>query len=219
MAIISLEEAVTLINARGWLVRDSRRNRVPKGLVTQATVIREVLLLQNGPIFVDNPSLKGLTFDLTADPQPRQIAFRAPIIVREMRKNSEGGGWREWEQMGRQLLLVNIEAQAAYDAAQVEKRRQIEEAARLADEQARSGAAQLAHERICAYFVHLKELLEGAHPTDLAPAGNGFSITFDNGIELKVGLEGGDLWDARIVVEGDGKAIDLDHGLPADAPF
>ena len=219
MAIIALEEVVALINAGGWAVGDSRRNLVPKVLVTQATAIHKVLLLQNGSVFVVNVSLERLTCDLTADPQPRQITFSAPFIVREMRKNSEGGGWREWEQMGRQLLLVNVEAQAVYDAAQVEKRREIEEAARLADEQARRGAEQLAHERICAFFVRLKERLEGARPTDLAPAGNGFSITFDNGFKLKVGLDGGDLYDAYLVVDGDGQAIDLDRGLPADAPF
>lgn len=214
MARISLEQALLLVNVGGWHLCGGRMAKgvAPNMTVTKAEVVGDVLMLSNISEVVASVNIDRLSVEVVGEDRPRRIAFNGPFMVKQQRKKVDGGGWHEVEQIGTQLSLVNAAAQIQYEAELTERKQKADAAAKTKAEEDRRCAEEERSACLLAFFARQKEQIAGSRVVDLIGGPMGLTIKFDNGHELNIELDGGDMYDAWINVEGGGQKISLESG-------
>ena len=191
MAQITIEVALSFLNAGGWRIQGGRLAKAIAptcALVTEAQVVGDAFVVRNGSEAIAAVNIDRLTIEMTDWNLPRRIAFSGPFMVKQQRKKVDGGGYYEAEQIGTQLLLVNAAAQAKYEADLAEKRRADEQAKREADRLAREQAAAEWARHLAEYVARQKTRLQGAQFEDFCFHGDSVTVKFSGGIELTVEL-------------------------------
>lgn len=214
MANISLEQALLLVNAGGWRLRDVHlaKEVMPNTVVTSAEIVGDTLVLRNGSESVVSVNTDRLLADMMDPERPRRIAFSGPFMISQQRKKVDGGGWHEVERIGTRFLLVNMAAQTQYETEQTKKREQSEAAAKAKEEDDRRRVLEERDARRSAFLARQKEQIGDSRVFELVATSSDIRIKFDNGHELKIELDGGDTYDAWINIEGGGQKISLNNG-------
>lgn len=230
MTVILLGRVRELVHSGGWEVRGGRwaTNLVLPTAVTEALIVDNTsLMLWDKETPVTRIALDGLICELFDEERPRLITIRGPYrhFVRENRKKSDGGGYREVEKVDQvnQLILVHAETQAQLDAEQARLREERAERERVAqqrrtevEERARKERELQATERIRSFFDRLKVEIVGMRVKEvllnMPDQQEGFAIVFEGGHVLNVHLDGGDTWDAWINLHSGPESISLRHG-------
>lgn len=220
MAKISLEQALSLVNAGGWQLRSghSAKGVKPNMLVTDAEIIGDALVLQDG-YQVASIKVERLLVEMIDEGRPRHLVFNGPYMAKQQRKVVDGGGFHEVEQIGTQFLLVNTAAQAQYEVELANEREQAKAATRVQEiaakaqaEEKRRRVLEERDSRVLMFLTRQKERIAGRRVVDLTGGSMGLTIKFDDGYELNIELDGGDTFDAWINVDGGGEKISLESG-------
>lgn len=212
MARISLEEALLLVNVGGWHLCGGRMAKGVSVTVTKVEVVGDVLILRNGSEAVASVNIDRLFVEMVDVDRPRRITFNGPFMIKQQRKKVDGGGWHDVEQIGTQLSLINAAAQTQYEAELAEKKQKADADAKAKAEEDRRRAEEERSARLLAFFARQKEQIAGSRVVDLTGGPMGLTIKFENGYELNIELDGGDIYDAWINVDGGGQKISLESG-------
>lgn len=189
---LSGEELVALLNGGGWEVVGGREMRDEGGFMPHYAVVNASVTGGRLSIATVVSTFQFSDFDI-AVVEEWLVEVRCSFMRRQQRKKIEGGGFVEVPAVGVALRLANP---AIEEAAKKER----EATARKNEEERRQREAAEREANEWAFAERLTKEYGGKKLVYVSVFCETITLQFDDGSELVISQEGGDLYDAWINV-------------------
>jgi len=188
---LSSAELISKLNEGGWFVSGGHYVR-ELGFLTRFPVVEASLLGEILNIECDDVSFQVPSDNIVLT-NPWVVEIRHTFMLNQQRKKIDGGGWHEVPAVRAVLRLLNpvLEETIRKDREARDKHEKEEQKRREMD--AYEAARQQFVAKLTGEFV-------GKKVTEIDVSDGGLCVGFEDGSELSIELDGGDIYDAWITV-------------------